>query len=370
MYDVSLEGNDVREERSVNKFDYAGVIHLHSEFSFDGSTPVADIIAAAEENRIDFLMLTDHDHLIARDRGWEGWHDNTLLIVGQEIAPRFNHYLAFRIEKAVNVPKEAEEYRPQTYIDQVAAMGGIGFIAHPDHQGAAKFHVKHYPWLDWDADKFDGIGIWDFMTDWQESLSGYPQALTSYLFPFLFLRGPKAETLQRWDLLNQSRQIVGIGECDNHNTKRKVLGFNLEVFPFRKAFRYLRTHVLLDGPFLKDKERDIAALYDALRKGRVYVAQDYLAPATGFSFILSDGRQVYHMGDVCCRRGAMEITAELPVPAKVRVIADGLPIYEHYGQRCSLEVPGTGVYRIEAYVKSWGRFRPWIFSNPIYIREN
>lgn len=352
----------------MNLFDYTGVIHLHSEFSFDGSTPVADIIAAAEENRIDFLMLTDHDHLMARDRGWEGWHGNTLLIVGQEIAPRFNHYLAFQIDQAVDVQKDAEECPPQSYIDQVSAMGGIGIIAHPDHQGAAKFHVKHYPWLDWNVEKFDGIGIWDFMTDWQETLSGYPQALTSYLLPFLFLRGPKTETLRRWDRLNQTRQIVGIGECDNHNTKKKVVGFTLEVFPFRKAFRYLHTHILLESPFVQEKERDIAALYEALRQGRVYVAHDSLEPATGFSFTLSDGRQVYHMGDVCHSRGAMEITADLPAPAKVRIIADGQAIYENDAQRCSLEVTGPGVYRIEAYMKSWGRFRPWIFSNPIYIR--
>ncbi len=349
-------------------FDYAGVIHLHSEYSFDGSTPIADIIAAAEENRIDFLMLTDHDNLMARDRGWEGWHGETLLVVGQEIAPRFNHYLAFRIERAVEMPKDTADAPPQAYINRVSEQGGIGFIAHPDHQGAAKFHVKHYPWLDWNVEKYDGIGIWDFMTDWQESLSGYPQALTSYFLPFLFLRGPKAETLRRWDQLNQSRQIVGIGECDNHNTKKRVFGFNLEVFPFRKAFRYLRTHVLLNAPLRKEQESDIGALYDALRKGRVYVAHDYLKPATGFSFSLSDGRQVYHMGDLVNSQAAMKISAELPAPAKIRVIADGRSICEKYAQTCTLEVTDPGVYRIEAYLKSWGRFRPWIFSNPIYIR--
>ena len=370
MRELSAAGHDIWEEESVNLFDYVGVIHIHSEMSFDGSTPVADIIAAAEENRMDFLMLTDHDHLLARERGWEGWHGNTLLIVGQEITPRFNHYLAFQIERAVEVPKDAPEYPPQAYIDQVSEMGGIGIIAHPDHRGAAKFHVKHYPWLDWGVEKYNGIGIWDFMTDWQESLSGYPQAMVCYLFPFLFLRGPKVETLRRWDQLNQGRQVVGIGECDNHNTKRKVFGFNLEVFPFRKAFKYLRTHILLESPLMKDKERDIGAMYDAVRRGRVYVAHDYLGSATGFSFTLSDGRRFYTMGDVCTSRETMEITVELPAIAKVRVIADGRPIYEAYTQRCSLEVTDPGVYRVEAYKKAWCRFRPWIFSNPIYIRGN
>ena len=75
-------------------YDYTGVIHLHSSLSFDGHTPMRRIIAAAEKNGIDFIMLTDHDHLKARDEGWEGWQGKTLVIVGEEIAPRFNHYLA------------------------------------------------------------------------------------------------------------------------------------------------------------------------------------------------------------------------------------------------------------------------------------
>ena len=54
-------------------YDYTGVIHLHSSLSFDGHTPMKRIIAAAEKNGIDFIMLTDHDHLKARDEGWEGW---------------------------------------------------------------------------------------------------------------------------------------------------------------------------------------------------------------------------------------------------------------------------------------------------------
>ncbi len=87
-------------------------------------------------------MLTDHDHLRARDEGWEKWHKNTLLIVGQEISPRFNHYLAFNTASAIFYPKDAQNIPPQKYIDKVNAQGGFGLIAHPDHGGAPMFHVK------------------------------------------------------------------------------------------------------------------------------------------------------------------------------------------------------------------------------------
>ena len=57
----------------LNLTDYAGAIHLHSAYSFDGRAPVAEIIAAANRCGLDFLLLTDHGTLRARADGWEGW---------------------------------------------------------------------------------------------------------------------------------------------------------------------------------------------------------------------------------------------------------------------------------------------------------
>ncbi|MDD5712443.1 MAG: PHP domain-containing protein, partial [Smithellaceae bacterium] len=59
--------------------DYSGIIHLHSKYSFDGRVPVPRIVAAAQANLLDFIMLTDHSDLRARTDGYEGWHDRCLL---------------------------------------------------------------------------------------------------------------------------------------------------------------------------------------------------------------------------------------------------------------------------------------------------
>jgi hypothetical protein len=34
-----------------------------------------------------------------------------------------------------------------------------------------------------------------------------------------------------------------------------------------------------------------------------------------------------------------------------------------------LTLNDCGVYRIEADLKAFGRYRPWIFSNPIYVKQ-
>jgi hypothetical protein len=268
--------------------DHAGVIHFHSHHSFDGRTDISTIITAAKANTLDFLMLTDHNTLQAREDGREGWHGPVLLIVGQEIAPRFNHYLAFGTRQVIDVAIQDRITPPQSYIDRVNAQGGLGFIAHPDHEGTRLFHVKPYPWLDWQVRGYTGMGIWDFMTDWQASLTGYGRALLAFLAPGWFLSGPRRLTLTRWDWLNRSSRVVGIGESDNHDTEQRLGPFNLSVFPFRKAFRYVRTHLLTETPLLHDADHDIPLLLESLALGRAYVAQESFAPARGFSFILHD----------------------------------------------------------------------------------
>ncbi|HDS05553.1 MAG TPA: hypothetical protein ENN95_00790 [Deltaproteobacteria bacterium] len=349
-------------------FDYAGVIHFHSSFSFDGHSPLTAILRAANKNGLDFLMLTDHDHLRARDEGWEKWHKTTLLIVGQEISPRFNHYLAFNTASAIFYPKDAQQIPPQKYIDEVNAQGGFGLIAHPDHEGAIMFHVKHYPWNDWTVRGYKGISVWDFMTDWQSSLRGYFKSLLSFLFPAWFLSGPKPVTLSRWDQLNQTQKITGFGELDNHASKVKVLGVNFVAFSFARAFKFISTHVLTKEKLSGDGPKDKEAILQALLAGRAYFALEYFRKARGFTFFVEQGDTLYQMGDEFKLGDKAFLNVSLPAKALVRVIRNGLLMQEERTFGLSWQVSEPGVYRVEVYLKSCGKPRPWIFSNPIFIR--
>jgi len=350
-------------------YDYTGIIHFHSQFSFDGHVALNKIIEDAAQNSIDFLMLTDHDHLRARDEGWEGWHGKVLLIVGQEISPRFNHYLAFNINAPITVQEDALDVAPQNYIDAVNDAGGFGFIAHPDHEGAKMFHVKHYPWMDWSVDGYTGISIWDFMTDWQSSLISYFPALLSFFLPAHYLRGPRRTTLARWDLLNEKKKIVGIGELDNHASIKKIKCFRIEAFSFRRAFKFIRTHICTRKPLSQNSSADISLLFDALRYGCCYVAMEYFKAADGFCFLITQNNKEYTMGDSVVLTGNAQILISLPATALIRIIRNGKMFYEEINKDIKLPIEETGVYRIEAYLKSFGKYRPWIFSNPIYVHR-
>lgn len=348
--------------------EYTGIFHFHSEYSSDGRTPIPEIIAAARENEIDILMLTDHENLQARTSGQEGWHGSVLLISGEEICPsQFNHYLAFGHQEPLS-RNFSESTPPQQIIDRVRKGGGIGIIAHPDHEGTELFHVKQYAWKSWPAHGFTGMGIWDFMTDWQSTLNGYAKAITSYFLPAFFLRGPRRMTLERWDELNQRGRITGMGELDNHDTPYKFLGKTWSVFPFRKAFRFIRTHFLLTAPLKRDKDADIAAVYRAVRQGRVFVSLDYFKNARGFSFSISQRGTELHQGDEMEFGGSALARIRTPYPGRIRLLRNGAAVAEVMGSSLETELRQKGVYRIEVYCRCFGKYRPWIFSNPVYLR--
>jgi len=347
-------------------YDYTGVIHFHSEHSWDGRVPIDDIIKAARENEIDFLMLTDHSCQEAKKNGFEGWNEDVLLVVGQEISPRFNHYIAFGIDENIEVDEEGT-IAPQGYIDQVRVGEGIGFIAHPDHEGTKMFHVKHFPWVDWTVTGYTGLGIWDFMTDWQSSLTGYPKAFLSYVFPAHFLHGPRQVTLDRWDRLNQTSKVVGIGELDNHDTPKKICGLNVSVFKFKKAFRFIRTHLLLDKPFEKDNVKDINAIINALKRGRAFIALEYFKRAEGFLMYIIDKNATATMGDEFILNDNAVLRIETPVQCKIRIVRDGNIFREDIATKLEYTISEKGIYRVEAYIRILCKYRPWIFSNPIYV---
>ena len=357
-------------------YDYAGAIHLHSDYSHDGRTTTAKIVQAARENSLDYLMFTDHSWLQARNDGLERWYDDVLVFVGVEVTPRFNHYIAFGIDEPLIVcdipwifPYEDDlEVEPQFYIDWVRGRGGLGFIAHPDHEGAVMFHVKQHPWLDWGVEGYTGIGVWDFMTDWQSTLTGYLRALIGYLFPAHVLKGPKSITLTRWDELNRHGKVVGIGELDNHDTLKKLLWMQFEIFPFHRAFKFVTTHVLTETPFIKEEEFDRDLLLRALRRGRAYIALEYFHKAKGFSFIIMDDSEVATMGDDFFLDELAVLRVDLPREAKIRVIKDGELFRESVGKTLEFGIDETGLYRVEVYLKAHLRYRPWIFSNPIYVK--
>lgn len=334
-------------------FEYCGVIHVHSTYS-DGSGSIPTILNAAHESKLDFLILTDHNSLRARADGWEGWHGNTLLIVGDEVSSRRGHCLAMATQQRVN-----HRQNHQGILNDIHRQNGLSFIAHPHGKYRPLFKERNHAWADWTANDFTGLELWSYMFDWIQDFRYY-RFWNHYKNPDHFITGPDPQTLQKWDQICQTRPCVAIGGVDAHARKYSPLPF--VVFPYEQAFQTLRTHIFLKTQLTGSKHEDISAILQALQQGHCYIAYDGLTNGSGVRFQTSDGQTI--MGDEIPFQLPLPIDIQLPQKADLNIIHNGQIIAHHHTQNHTFQAEKPGVYRIEAHIQN----TPWVYTNPIYLR--
>ena len=345
-------------------FEYIGAAHIHSTFS-DGTGEVSDIAKFADEVGLDFILLTDHNTLRALHEGYEKWYGNTLVLVGCEVNDKENrnHYLAFGIDEAFTTRTPAKKY-----VARVKELGGIGFLAHPHEKRKHKEHPA-YPWNEWNTEDFTGIEIWNHMSEWVENLTE-ENKYRSFLHPLRTIIAPPTETLKVWDELNQKRKVIGIGGVDAHAHKYNLVGFlEVEIFPYKVLFKSIRTHILLDeaikkGKSPKDVETAKWQIYNALKEGKCFVANDYVAESKGFRFFAEQNGKKFQMGENVSDSKNITFKVLLPgVMAEIRLLRNGQVIEKSTGIDAEFVVSKKGAYRIEVYHEN----RAWIYSNHIRI---
>ena len=291
--------------------------------------------------------------------------DDVLVIVGHEITPDRNHFLALDTAEVID-----NTLPPQDYIDAVYARGGFGIIAHPDERIANSFK-DIYRWDDWSVDgprqragRTVGIELWNLMSDWGEHLTPRSKELL-FFFPRLGLSGPTPETLAWWDRLNVAgRRTFGVGGVDAHAFKKRAPWGEIEVFSYRWIFDTLTNYLLLREPLASDAQTAIRQVYGALAEGRSYFLNrlDGDCPSLVFHTTHGDARgevgACQSLGEV----GPLTLVADAGRGAELRLICDGRVLIK--GRRPLRQtIARPGVYRLEGYRKG----RPWLYTNPIYV---
>jgi len=75
------------------------------------------------------------------------------------------------------------------------------------------------------------------------------------------------------------------------------------------------------------------------------------------------------MGDEVKLADGLKLTAKLPLPASVRLLRHGREVATSEGKaEFEFAVKESGAYRLEAWLKLDGEWRPWIFANPVYVK--
>lgn len=341
-----------------------GNIHVHSILS-DGSGTPEEIAQAAGEAGLDFVLLTDHNRYAPE---YEGWYGRVLLLVGEEIHdpanPHRNHLLAFRVGKGMS----AFGADPHALCRQVAAHGGLSFLAHPFERSGALAGEPEINWEAWDAQPFTGLELWNYMSEFKAHLTTLGRTLLAVFWPEGVIRGPFQETLSRWDVLLAERPVYALGGSDAHALVYRRGPFARRLFPYRHLFGAVNTHILARAPWSGDVIRDSATVYDALEHGRAFIGYDALGSTRGFQFEATDAQGAHTMGEVFTPQGMVHWQVRAPARALLKIIHNGRVVAQGVGQSLVHLSAEPGAYRAEAYRRYAGAWRGWIFSNPIVVR--
>jgi PHP domain len=350
-------------------FEYTAAMHVHSAYSHDGQGSVEEIAAAASRAGVRIVFLTDHNTLAPLAEDKERWHGDTLVLVGAEVTTGSGYLLV--LDPRPDVPVRARGLSIGDLMGRYREAGALVLLAHPGH-----------PRLGWrgPVPPVEGIEVIDVFDQLMAvplgrkmvGLAAYPA--NPVMAVLSWIHWPRA-VLARWDEMARERPTIGVLALDAHGGIAVTDETDLWFPSHETSFRLGRLHLLL-AERLHRNAADRLRVYRALRAGRFYNAFDGFAPADGFRFEVRLGEARAVMGEsVPFRAGQTAVIRVPPVgPAQLRLFRDGAVVHEGPAEALvTVPLAGPGVYRVEVDLQvdlfpiAGIAFRPWIFSNPVYV---
>ncbi len=347
-------------------------LHIHSIYS-DGTGSYNQIADQAIQSNLDVVIITDHNIRVGGVEKY--YHKNgrkLLLLTGEEVhdpdrMPQKNHTLVIGCEE------ELAQYaaNPQILIDQVNQHGGMTFLAHPYEYDLPLFNETAITWENWEVKGFNGLELWNGFSEFKTVVKNFRQALYYAFFPELIPHRPLPQAVAKWDeLLSQGLKVFAVGGSDSHALNYKKGLIHKTIFPYRYHFSTINTHLLLSEPLTGNLDEDKRLVYSSLKNGSCFIGNDLSFPTRGFTFTAENEDEMISMGEELTLNRGATIRINLPRPAKLRLIHNGLTLQTMANSdRMICPVAEPGFYRVEAYLDYSGQPRGWIFSNPIFLHH-
>lgn len=315
---------------------YRGELHLHTNHS-DANGPLADMVAAAREHGLDFIVLSDHNTVSShRDIPKVAFP----VIRGMELTTFYGHAVALGINEFVDW-REEKDSDLHKQLDFVHSRGGLFSIAHPFVIGDPICTGCEWEYHDIDWSRVDLIELWS--GSWRK---GWAHNSLALLW---------------WDhLLNEGLRIVGVAARDVHDPAQLFIPDTADTYVWAEA-------VTQD------------ALLKGLKAGRVFVSS-----GTKLDFSAISGDRYYGLGDTVELKESAQVlfrtvVSDIEEPAILRLIGDGSLL-----QEWSIEQDAAFEYEMndEPY-PGWIRAELWTqgpsvpggramlaFTNPIYVNTD
>lgn len=356
--------------------DYKGAIHVHSFLGGHSTGTFAEIERAAQANGLAFVLMSEHPSgdYDTRALTLKGVRGGVLFVQGSETSESAEDRLLTSGGSAATTGDASAASSTQESINRAKAAGQLVFIAHPE---------TFRSWRE--TSGFDGMEIYNLHADAKNinRLTLFFDGLWSYRsYPHLlwtrFYESPDAN-LRRFDELTATegarRKVVAIAGNDAHAniglSLRQLTGkpvLELKLDPYERSFQIVRTHVLVERAQPLDEEN----LLDALARGHAYVSFDILCDASGFRFHATNDAEQKLMGEEIALSSGVRLEVETPVKSRIVIVRNGQVVSEANGAvRHEWMAKEAGVYRVVCYLPQLPApldAKPWIISNPIYVR--
>ena len=348
--------------------DYKGVIHVHSFLGGHSTGTFAELIAAAKANHLDFVIMTEHPQAEFDTSAMtlNGTHAGVLFINGNEVASANGDRLLLIPGTSNAAPMNTQS--TQQIVEQQKLNGGLAIAAYLSESDT------------WKSSAVDGVEVYNLFTNARQirPVIMFFDGLWSYrsyadlMFANFFARPD--ENLRRWDtaMLDTNRKLAAtagndahsnVGVSLNDDSGKQLIGVKLD--PYERSFRTVRTHILIK----KGNGLTRESVLQALSQGHCYISFDLFGEATGFSFSLKNSDTI--MGDETASVTNSELVVRVPLAARIVMIKNGTVVEQRQGTTGEFLTTGPGVYRAEIYLDNLpapALGKPWIVSNPIYLR--
>jgi hypothetical protein len=367
---LSLQSQRQMSSSEDGLLEVVGVSHVHSFLGGHSSGTFQEIVAAANANKLNFVLMSEHPakEFDTSAMTLKGEHGGIIFINGNEVVTGNG-------DRLLMFPGSSDAYDANKIPTQ-------DYLAR--HQEAVSFAAYPDEYKGWDAEPLDGIEVYNVYTNARKinSFVLFFDGLWSYRsYPhLLFVRfyEKPVEALKRWDqeTVAGTRRVAVAGNDAHAN-----VGFNLrdssgnpvagiQLDPYARSFRLVRMHLLLKLP-LTDMLNE-SQLLDALAHGHAFIGFDVFGDSGGFRFEARDENEHVIMGDEITMNKDLKFRVSVPVPAHIVLLKDGVKFKEESNAR-TLESVATekGSYRVEVYLPQLAKQlvnNPWIISNPIYVR--
>ena len=333
-------------ESSSKWTESKGVVHVHSFLGGHSSGTFSDIIAAAKANQLDFVIMTEHTE---RDfdtaaMTLKGVHDGVLFINGNETVA--------------------------TNGDRLLALpGGVSIVAYPED------------FKNWNTPNLNGVEVYNVYTNTRKAnpVKAFFDVLWSHraypdLLFALYYERPN-DSLKLWDQALAHAKLTATPGNDAHanigvtvqdGAGKTLAGIQLD--PYATSFHLVRLHVLVDAT----KALDAAGLLEAIKAGHCFIGFDLLGDTSGFKFEATTHTDRNIQGDEIPLQNDLRLRIQTPVASRTTLFKDGAVILDESGITTKeFAVTERGVYRVEVYLPQVDAIvgeKPWIISNPIYVR--